>query len=223
MATEQSSHQDEASQRVAEPWEGWFELLAAVILGLATLGSAWSAYQSSLWGGIQDFRIAEAHAYGRQGAEKAVFANQLRGIDVILFERYVSALSENNQRLADFLFQRFRPEFRPAVEAWLATKPLKNSTAPRSPFIMKEYSLAFEKEAQTLRQQEEKKFAEAREANKVSDTYLLVTVLYGVVLFLSGITAAFERRKLRMGVLGLSVVTMIGASVAMVFLPLAAE
>jgi hypothetical protein len=31
-----------------DSWEKWSELIVAVILGLATLGSAWSAYQSGL-------------------------------------------------------------------------------------------------------------------------------------------------------------------------------
>src|SRR5688500_6172506 len=108
MTVEKTHEKNEAPVQQQELWEGWFEVISATILGLAMLASAWSAYQSGLWGGIQDFRIAEAHISGRQAGEKAVFANQLRGIDVILFERYVSALSENNQQLAQFLFQRFR-------------------------------------------------------------------------------------------------------------------
>jgi hypothetical protein len=33
--------------------DSWLELIVAIVLGLATLGSAWSAYQSGLWNGIQ--------------------------------------------------------------------------------------------------------------------------------------------------------------------------
>ena len=93
-------------------WKRWFELIVAAILGLATLGSAWSAYQSALWGGIQSFRLAESTAAGRLAGEKTIHANQLRGVDLLLFEAYLRALSENNQWLADFLFQRFRPGLR---------------------------------------------------------------------------------------------------------------
>jgi hypothetical protein len=97
-------------------WERWFELIVAAILGLATLGSAWSAYQSAVWGGIQSIRLAESTAAGKRAGEKAVHANQLRGVDLLLFEVYIRALSENNQWLANFLFQRFRPEFKVATE-----------------------------------------------------------------------------------------------------------
>lgn len=220
MANEQPRPKPETAIH-REPRETWFEFIAAAILGLATLGSAWSGYQSGRWGGIQDFRIAESLAAGRNAAENAIHANQLRLIDVVSFERYVSAVSENNRQLSDFVVQRFRPEFKPAFEAWVAMKPLKNPAAPSSPFFMKEYSLANEREAQQLRHLEEKKIAEASNANTISDTYLLLTVLFGVVLFLAGITAAFERRKLRMAVLSLSIVILAGASIALALLPLA--
>ena len=205
------------------PWENWFELIVAVILGLATLGSAWSAYQSGLWNGIQTFRLAESIAAGRRAAEKFVYANQLRGVDLVLFEAYLRALTENNQRLAEFLFQRFRPEFKVATEAWLKTRPLKNPSAPSSPFVMNEYSLAVDKEMQQSRQEEATKFTEARKANTISDEYLLLTVLFSVALFLGGITAAFKRRRIRGMVLALSVMTITAAAIFLAFLPLAKE
>jgi len=50
---------------------------------------------------------------------------------------------------------------------------------------------------QQARQEEATKFNEARNANETSDTYLLLTVLFSVALFLGGITAAFKRRKIK--------------------------
>jgi len=86
---------------------GWFETVAALILGLATLGSAWSAYQSSLWGGIQNFRIADALAVGRRAGEKAIDANELRKVDAVLFDGWerhedwgdVSFMMEQGQQI----------------------------------------------------------------------------------------------------------------------------
>jgi len=110
-----------------------------------------------------------------------------------------------------------------AAEAWLATRPLKNPSAPSSPFVMKEYSLAVDKEMQQVRQEEVTRFTEARKANEVSDTYLLLTVLFSVALFLGGITAAFKRRRIRGMVLALSVMTITAAAIFLAFLPLAKE
>ena len=155
--------------------------------------------------------------------KKFVYANQLRGVDLMLFEAYLWALTENNRRLVEFLFQRFRPEFKVATEAWLKTRPLKNPSAPSSPFVMKKYSLAVDKEMQQSRQEEATKFTEARKANTNSDYYLLLTVLFSVALFLGGITAAFKRPRIRGIVLVLSVMTITAAAIFLAFLPLARE
>jgi len=220
---QEAERKESASRQERNSWENWFEVIAAVLLGLATLASAWSVYQSGLWDGIQTFRLAEVNIAGRQAAAKDLYTNQLRAIDAVLFERYVSALSEKNQQLAEFLFQRFRPEMKVAVEAWLATKPLQNPSAPLTPFTMAEYSLAIVKEARLLHDEETKKFAEATKANEISDTYLLLTVLFSVTLFLGGIAAAFEKPKLRVVILALATVTMTVAMLALAFLPLARE
>jgi len=83
-----AGRREEVFGAVGYPWESWFELIVAVILGLATLGSAWSGYQSGLWSGIQTFRLAESTAAGRRAGEKSVNANQLRGVDLVLFEAF---------------------------------------------------------------------------------------------------------------------------------------
>jgi hypothetical protein len=88
MTTDEIAQKHESSGAAGYPREGWFELLVAVILGLATLGSAWSGYQSGLWSGIQTFRLAESTAAGRRAGEKSVNANQLRGVDLVLFEAF---------------------------------------------------------------------------------------------------------------------------------------
>ena len=88
---------------------------------------------------------------------------------------------------------------------------------------MKEYSLAVEKEMEQARQEEATRFTEARKANEISDTYLLLTVLFSVALFLGGITAAFKRRRIRTIVLALSVITVTAAAIFLAFLPLAKE
>jgi len=62
MTTDEIAQKHESSGAAGYPWDGWFELLVAVILGLATLDSAWSAYQSALWSGVQTFRLAESTA-----------------------------------------------------------------------------------------------------------------------------------------------------------------
>ena len=60
-------------------------------------------------------------------------------VDVATFTQWVNAYALEQTELADFYFKRFRPEFKPAVDAWIATRPLKNPSAPPTPFAMPQY------------------------------------------------------------------------------------
>ena len=71
------------------------------------------------------------------------------------FTQWVNAYAQKQTELADFYFKRFRKEFRPAVNAWVATRPLKNPNAPLTPFAMPQYQLDARAEAERLDAQAE--------------------------------------------------------------------
>lgn len=128
----------------------FIELVTAIIISLATIASAWCAYQATLRGGIQTFRLSAVNALGRKSSEQTVRAGQMRTIDGLLFIEYLKAKHRHKDFFADFFYQRFRPEAKQAIDAWLATKPFQNPQAPPHPFIMEEYSLEPEQEAKRL-------------------------------------------------------------------------
>lgn len=175
----------------------WVEIACAVVLSLATIASAWCAYQSTLWGGVQTFRLAAANKASRASSEATLSATQTRAFDASMFINYIQAKSQGNERLERFLFDRFRPEMKPAVEAWLKTDPFNNPAAPASPFKMAEY---VQKEVEEAKRQGElfaQEHAGAQQANATSDTYVLLTVLFASVLFFGGIGGTFQSRRLR--------------------------
>jgi hypothetical protein len=81
-------------------------------------------------------RFSEAGAARTQSAQAAARANTEQAVDVGLFTDYAAALSAGDERLAGFIEERFRDEFRPAFEAWRALDPLNNPDAPATPFEM---------------------------------------------------------------------------------------
>ena len=117
----------------------WVEISCAVVLSLATTASAWCAYQASRWSGVQTFRLAEANKASREGADLHLVAVQERAAEAMLLLSYLQAKSQGDQRLEKLLYDRFPPEMKPAVEAWLKTDPFNNPAAPYSPFKMAEY------------------------------------------------------------------------------------
>jgi hypothetical protein len=68
-------------------------------------------------------------------------------IDVATFLQWVDARARHDTALANFYRARFRDEVKPTFAAWLATGPLTNPAAPPTPFVMPQYRLATNVEA----------------------------------------------------------------------------
>jgi hypothetical protein len=177
-----------------EPRESsiYMEIFSAALMALATIATAWCAFQASIWTGIQTFTLGEVNAARLQAASASNSALQLTSIDVGMFIQYAAAISQGNERLADFLLKRFRPEMRPAVDAWLETKPLQNPGAPSSPFMMPQYRSAALEEAESQTELAAAKLIEADDANRRSSRYLLLTVVFASILFFEGISTRFQ-------------------------------
>lgn len=199
------------------------DLATAVVLGLATLASAWSAYQASLWDGVQVFRLSEASSAGRKAETSAIVAGQQRGLDMAMFQEYATSLHAGRRSAADWLFRRFRPELQAATRAWLATLPVRHPSSAGSPFDRPEYALPAEREARELRDAEERGVAAARQADATGDRYMLLTVTASVSLFLGGIAASFPRRPFRLSLLILACLVLAGVALNLLRLPLAGD
>ena len=117
----------------------------------------------------------------------AALANRQLQIDALTFTEWVDAYSAGKTKLAAFYFDRFRPEFRPAVTAWVATKPLKNPKAPLTPFAMPEYRSAALAEADRLEAKGGAESVVAAAYVARADRYTLSVVLFAMSLFFAGI------------------------------------
>jgi ABC-type multidrug transport system fused ATPase/permease subunit len=200
-----------------------FEIACAIVLSLATTASAWCAYQSKLWGGAQMARSNAAIRASREGAVNSLAAIQRRAFDASMFIAYMEARFEQNNAMETFLFQRFRPEMKPAVEAWLELDPLKNPAAPPSPFPMAEYVQA--ETAEVARQAEiaANAMTATRQARSFSDDYVLMTVVFASVLFFGGIARAFDSRPLRIVLASLAILLFLGTLIALTTMPICHE
>ena len=170
----------------------WIELLLAVMLGAVALATAWSGYQAARWGGNQSVLFSQAGAYRLESMRASTQGGQLVQVDIGMFTNWINAYAAENEALMRFYEQRFRAEFKPAFEAWLATDPANNPDAPDTPFDMAEYQPARFAEADRLDLDAEVAFDEGRAANQQSDDYILNAVILASVLFLSGIVTRFD-------------------------------
>ena len=193
-----------------------FEIFATALLALAALATAWSGYQASLWDGIQSSNYTQASAARTNAAQRHTEANQYRLADLTLFENFIDASFSGDTELADFYRLRFRDEFEPAYEAWIALDPQTNPEAPPGPFAMPEYQIAQEEEAAELTERAEAKFADGEDANTYSDVYTASTLFFASALFFSAISERFDYRRARISLLTISSIGLVvGFSVAL--------
>ena len=189
----------------------WVDIASAALLALATVATAWSGYQASRWNGEQAKAGARANAARIESARAAALANAQKQVDVATFIAWVDAYAHKDARLTDFYFDRFRKEFKPAVEAWVATKPLKNRSAPLTPFAMPQYRLAEQTKADILENESERSAAGARASIQRSTNYVLGVVLFATALFFAGMSAKLPSRRIRIVLLCLGVAVFVGA------------
>ena len=135
------------------------------------------------------------------------------------FFQWVDAYQQGDTELAAFYFRRFRPEFRPAVTAWIATKPLTNPKAPLTPFAMPQYTSAAIAEADALEAQGRRRSRESQAHVQRADRYTLCVVLFAMALFFAGISTRLRTNASRLVALGVGWIAFLGAVVWMVTFP----
>ena len=191
----------------------WVELVATALLALATVATAWSGYQASRWNGEQAKAFSRGNAARIESTRASGLADAQTQVDVATFTQWVNAYALDQKRLSSFYFRRFRAEFRPAVRAWIATRPLQNRDAPLTPFAMPQYQLAARAEAGRLEAEAEAHAAEARRNVQRATNYVLGVVLFATSLFFAGMSAKLRTRRLRIVLLSFGVVVFVGTAI----------
>ncbi|GAA1737024.1 hypothetical protein GCM10009809_35280 [Isoptericola hypogeus] len=213
------------------------ELLATALLALATLVTAWSAFQSTKWSGVMANSYAAASAARAESTRASTEAGQLMTIDVETFTSWVDAIASQQRAgietgLADdgtyspadgtqsaFLYARFRPEFVPAFDAWLATDPLHDDAAPRNPFLMPDYDPEARQRAESELSRAEELSTTALRANQNGDNYVLTSILFAAVALFAGLSTKLAHRVARRTLLGSAVALFVVATIVVLSFP----
>ena len=167
------------------------DIASVILISLATVVTAWCGYEAARWTAIETRSYNDAASLRIQAAVFEGRSNTLQTIDVATFLEYVRAVATHTTDEQNFIYRRFRPEMRRAVDAWIATKPLTNPSAPSSPFAMPQYELKTTQEAARLNALSAERFQEASESNELGDRYVRLTVIFAAVSFLAGISTRF--------------------------------
>lgn len=190
-------------------WEQIIETAGALILSLAALLTSWSGYQAGRWNGVMATSFGQAGALRVESARASALAGRQTQIDLQLFGSWLDAYAAGNQQLADFYRERFRDEFQPAFEAWLASGPLTNPDALPSPFDQPEYQLVATSEAQRLEAEASTAFERGTRANQIGDDYVFNAVLLALALFFAGMANRFAWLAVKGALLGMGLLLLL--------------
>ena len=141
--------------------------------------------------------------------------------DLLYFNEWLDARRAGDEQLAEIYRRRFRPEFVPAFDAWLAQKPFTNPNAVPGPLYMPEYRLADLAKSAKLDAAADDLYEDGTKAKSNDDRYILATVFFAAVLFFAGISLRLDWRPLRVAVLGMACLLLLGGIGFVLTLPVA--
>ena len=175
----------------------WVEPVAALLMALATLSTAWCSFESAAWTRKGNGLMNEFNTLERRAALLSLQGMQQATIQTAMFTDVMAAKQAGNEQLANFYVERFPPELRKAYDAWLAQKPFENPSADPHPFVPNLYEMRGSREAADASAKAAKSQREAGSAGSISGQYLANTVLFATVLFFANASAKFEQRRVR--------------------------
>jgi hypothetical protein len=197
----------------------WVAIFEAVLLSVVALVAAWSGFAAAKWSTESSLSLAKASATRTKSSLALIQGNQIRTQDSVSFNAVETAYAAHNLKLFRLDIKRLRPGLRPAFNAWIALKPLKNPKAPPDPSYMPQYRIPQEKRGLALSAQADVHFAEGESAAGTADKYVRLTVFLAAVLFLVGIGSRFPVRVARYGLVSVAAVLLVVALVQLLSLP----
>ena len=185
------------------------QILEAVLLSLVTIAAAWAGYSAARWNTSSRIEIARSSTLRNLATRDQLTALELRNFDAGTFNAWFIAFTLNNKQKELIAIRRFRPAFRVAFYAWMATNPLHNPHAPPGPTYMPQYKQPVQAQANALDAAATAKFNTGNNAGDVGDSYVRITVFLAAVLFLVGIGSSFKLPSIRYALIAFGTVLLI--------------
>jgi hypothetical protein len=197
------------------------EIGEALLLALVAILTAWSGYQAAKWQDRNGLYYGEANKARVLATQLSTRGGQNLLFDATTFNSWLEANLSGNTTYANYLVQRFSPEYKVAFDAWLKTDPAHNPKAPPGPRYMPQYHNPLLDLADRLNAEASATFDKGTAASEVGAKYVRATVLLALVLFLVALSQRFELLAVRGGLLVLGSALMLLGAVSIATYPIA--
>lgn len=171
-----------------------FELIIALLLGLAAVLTAVASYQGALRSGdsLKSFNegirsVNDANGYYNEAA-------QVVARDQALFLEFAKATQQDNEELAAYVREALMDDnLKAAVADWQET----DDDEVLTPLDSDKYEVPQQAEAERLTEKTDQQFAEARALDDEGDRYDLVGVIVASALFFLGIAGVVSSMRIK--------------------------
>lgn len=204
------------------------ETVVAILLGITTLLSAWASWIGHLHGGIQSINFTQSNNMASQGTAEYNLGMQLYLSDYMAWNvakdyyyELKSAEIDGDQAKIDLINEKIK-SFEEHNTSEILSEGIKwmEENNEDNPFKMPDMEKKYFETAQKDFDQSQELLKEGKRDNEKGDSYLLVTVIYSLTLFLLGIVNTFKDMKNKTAVLLIAVVFLVFAFIYMCTIPL---
>jgi hypothetical protein len=195
------------------------EIVEAVLLSVVTIVTAWAGYSAAAWSTQSRLELAHASTLRVESNQALGVAESTRNLDLSAFNTWYIAYTLGNKSQMAVAERRFRPDFRIAFDAWIASDPVHNPHAPPGPTFMPQYHQPQLVRAATLSRQADQASAQGDHNAKVADNYVRISVVLASVLFLVGMGSTFRIKQVRWVLTGVGMLVFVGAAILLALQP----
>lgn len=184
----------ESARRSGAPSSGRIiEIITVLMLALATVGSAWSAFQVSRWNGVETDSSRASAALRIDASREYSLATQIIAYDAAAVSQYAQAVASDNAELQQFLRETIvRPAFLPILDSWEAqiqAGQLPTNLLQNQDYLDELLAPSQDRDARALAAT-----VKSEDAGDNADDYIRLTLFFASALFFAGVTASFRTR-----------------------------
>jgi hypothetical protein len=172
------------------------ELIAVLLLGITTVGTAWCGLQAAQWNGRSSDLAQIASQRQTEGARLFGLATQRVSYDSTVAAKYAEASQQGNTALTQFYRRSVvRPDFLPVLDRWEAAVRAGDAAVGAfqdQAYLTAQFADYTQATAQALQAADE-----SRQAGEIANGYIATTIMLAVALFFAGVTSSFRHRPAR--------------------------
>jgi hypothetical protein len=177
------------------------EVLAVVLLGVATIGTAWCGYQATRWNGNENDLARQSSSLQVEAARQFGLATQTVSYDSNMIGQYANAVANDNSDLRRFYRETLiRRELIPLLDRW--EQQIAAGTSPTNLLDDPDYLDTQLGAYRATSAKAQDVSVQAQEAGDEADDYVLTTLILASALFFAGLTTSFRVRFARVLLLG---------------------